>query len=54
MWRVVIGTLFGIYLAQTYKLPNITSKFREIEKYLKENRVIENKDNEDKGDSNET
>ena len=36
MWRVMLGTVFGIYLAQNYKLPNIKTKFLEIEKYLRE------------------
>ena len=44
MWRVVLGTIFGIYLAQTYKLPNIKSKFREFEKYMRDSKVLEDKD----------
>ena len=51
MWRVLLGTVFGIYLAQTYKLPNIKDKVREIEKYLRENKVIEDKSGEDPPDN---
>ena len=51
MWRVLLGTVFGIYLAQTYKLPNIKDKFREIEKYLRENKVIEDKSHDDPPDN---
>ena len=51
MWRVLLGTVFGIYLAQTYKLPNIKDKVREIEKYLRENKVIEDKSAEDPPDN---
>ena len=41
MWRLVLGTFFGIYLAQTYKLPNIKQKFLEFDKYLKDNQIID-------------
>ena len=51
MWRVMLGTIFGIYLAQTYKIPNIRSKFKEFEKYLRENKVIEDKSGDDPSDS---
>ena len=46
MWRVVLGTILGIYLAQTYKLPNIRDKAKDIEAYLRDNRLIEDKDDE--------
>tara|TARA_X000000950_G_C13749722_1_gene592112 strand:- start:808 stop:957 length:150 start_codon:yes stop_codon:yes gene_type:complete len=44
MWRLVLGTFFGIYLAQTYKLPNIKQKFLELDKYLKDNQIIDKVD----------
>ena len=47
MWRVILGTIFGIYLAQTYKLPNIKNKFIEFEKQLRENSFIEDKTDEE-------
>ena len=47
MWRVMFGTFFGIYLAQTYKIPNIKDKLKELEKYLRENKVIEDKTPDD-------
>lgn len=47
MWRVMLGTFFGIYLAQTYKIPNIRDKLKEFEKYLRENKVIEDKSSDD-------
>ena len=46
MWRVVLGTLIGIYLAQTYELPSVKVKFRELNKYIKDNRILEEKDDE--------
>ena len=46
MWRVMLGTLIGIYLAQTYQLPNVHTKFREMNKYIKENHILEEKDKE--------
>ena len=52
MWRVMLGTVFGIYLAQNYKLPNIKTKFLEIEKYLRENRVLEPDDDINRPDNN--
>lgn len=39
MWRVLVGTVIGIYLAQTYSLPLVTDQLREIEKYLNRNRI---------------
>ena len=47
----MLGTVFGIYLAQTYKLPNIRSKLKEFEKYLRENRVIEDKSSDEPPDN---
>lgn len=46
MWRVVLGTVFGIYLAQTYKIPSIRSKCIDIEKYIRENKFIEENDDD--------
>jgi len=40
----MLGTLFGIYLAQTYKLPNVHEKIRELNAYIKENRILEEKE----------
>ncbi len=51
MWRVMLGTVFGIYLAQTYRLPNIREKIKEFEKYLRDNRVIEDKPSDDTPDN---
>ncbi len=36
MYRFILGTLFGIYLEQTYHLPNLKQKLIELDKYLKE------------------
>jgi len=36
MYRFILGTLFGIYLEQTYHLPNLKEKLIEPDKYLKE------------------
>ena len=47
MWRLVLGTIFGIYLAQTYKLPNIKQRFLELDKYLKDNQIIDKIDKDD-------
>jgi hypothetical protein len=44
MWRIILGTVFGIYLAQTYKLPNIKDKAHDLEKYMRDNKVLEDKD----------
>jgi hypothetical protein len=46
MWRVFLGTLIGIYLAQTYELPNVKVKFKELNKYIKDNKILEEKNNE--------
>ena len=47
----MLGTVFGIYLAQTYKLPNIKDKLKEFEKYLRENKVIQDKPPDDADDN---
>ena len=47
MWRVLLGTVFGVYLAQTYKLPSIKDKMRDIEKYIRDNNILQDKDNDD-------
>ena len=39
MWRFVVGTFFGIYLAQTYNLPLVTEQLKEVEKYLNKNKI---------------
>ena len=36
MYRFILGTLFGIYLEQTYHLPNLKEKIIELDKYLKD------------------
>lgn len=36
MYRFILGSLFGIYLEQTYHLPNLKDKLCELDKYLKE------------------
>ena len=36
MYRFILGTLFGIYLEQTYHLPNLKEKLYELDKYLKD------------------
>ena len=36
MYRFILGALFGIYLEQTYHLPNLKEKLIELDKYLKE------------------
>ena len=43
MWRVVLGAMLGIYLAQTYKLPSIKQKFVELNKYIKDNQILDEK-----------
>ena len=36
MWRFASGLVSGIWLAQTYKLPNVIEEFKKFEKqYLK-------------------
>lgn len=36
MWRFAVGVISGIWIAQTYSLPNISDEFKKFEKeYLK-------------------
>ena len=48
MWRVLVGTVLGIYLAQTYNLPLVTDQLREIEKYLNKNKIEKNPEDDKK------
>tara|TARA_B100000073_G_C23625143_1_gene530209 strand:- start:90 stop:227 length:138 start_codon:yes stop_codon:yes gene_type:complete len=36
MYRFILGTLFGIYLEQTYHLPNLKDKLIQLDEYLKQ------------------
>ncbi len=36
MLQFITGILIGVYLEQTYRLPNLYIKFREFDKYLRE------------------
>lgn len=44
MWRVMLGTLIGIYLAQTYELPSVNAKFHELGEYIRKNQILEEKE----------
>ena len=44
MWRVILGTFLGIYIAQTYKIPNLKEKLMEFDQYLKDNKYVEKRD----------
>jgi len=46
MWRVFLGTVFGIYLAQTYNLPLVTDQLKEMEKYFDKNNIEKKTDND--------
>ena len=45
MYQFVLGTIVGIYLEQTYHLPNLYDKWQELDRYLKEKNVIMIKNN---------
>ena len=36
MYRLLVGVMIGIYIEQTYRIPNLYTKFLEFNKYLKE------------------
>lgn len=36
MYQFIFGTIVGIYLEQTYHLPNLYDKWQELDKYLKD------------------
>lgn len=36
MFQFITGILIGVYLEQTYRLPNLYTKFLEFDKYLRE------------------
>ena len=46
MWRVMLGAMLGVYLAQTYDLPNVREKFHNLNKYIKDNKLLDEKDRE--------
>jgi hypothetical protein len=35
MYQFCLGVIAGVYLEQTYRLPNVYEKFIEIEAYMK-------------------
>ena len=42
MIRFILGTLFGVYIAQNYNLPNLHNKFIELNEFVQKHK----KDNE--------
>ena len=48
MWRVILGTFLGIYIAQTYKIPNLKEKMIELDVYLKNNNILESNNDKEK------
>ena len=48
MYRFFLGVVFGIYLEQQYKLPNVITQFKELEKYMVKNYPLEPKDDDSK------
>ena len=36
MYRFCFGVIMGVYLEQTYRMPNVYDKFIELEAYMKQ------------------
>ncbi len=47
MYRFILGVVFGVYLEQQYKLPNVLLQLKEFEKYLVKNYKIKPKDSDE-------